>query len=106
MSIKNKYWYKIGNFFSKQLGMKRIGYSGAKWPNKEDAENDDFICQIKTTSGKSINIKLQDVEQLISRSLIQHKIPLFVFSFENCKYNTRMTWVSIPLYDIINYINI
>jgi len=100
MSIKNKLWYKLEKLVVEKLRLKRIGFSGGIWPNKEDGENIDIICQCKATENKSISIKQQDLEQLIKRALIQHKIPIFVFHLDKIKYDSYRTWVSVPLNEI------
>ena len=106
MTLKNKLWYKLELKIAKLFNGKRIAGSGSLWPNKEDAETDDLIIQCKATENKSISIKQQDLEQLVKRAIIQHKIPLFVFHLEKIKYENYKIWVSIPLHKLSNGINI
>lgn len=101
MSIKNKLWYKLEKLVAEKLGLKRIGFSGGQWPLKEDNEDIDFICQCKDTENKSISIKVQDLEQLIKRAIIQHKIPIFAFGLEKIKYEDYKVWVAMSLDDFI-----
>lgn len=97
MSIKNKLWFKVEQKIAKALGLDRIGFSGAVWPKKEDAENNDVICQVKSTNGKSISIHDTTINDLYERALIQHKIPIIGFHVEKAKYEDAKTWVAMPL---------
>jgi hypothetical protein len=97
MSNKNKLWFKIENLIAEKLGLKRIGFSGGKWPNKEDVENDNIICQVKTTEGISISIHSTAINDLFERALIQHKVPLFAFHIDKVKYDSAKTWIAMPL---------
>ena len=97
MSNKNKLWYKLENNIAKILGLKRISFSGGIWPNKEDAESIDYIVQCKATEGKGITIKAEVINQLVQRSLIQHKIPIIIFHIDSVKYDSGKTWVCMPI---------
>lgn len=97
MSIKTKLWYKVEKLVSEKLGLRRIGFSGGVWPNKEDCEDIDIICQCKATEKKQITIKGTDLKDLYKRSLIQHKIPVFAFHIDLVKYPEAKTWICIPL---------
>jgi len=101
MSIKNKLWYKLEKLVAQKLGLKRIGFSGGQWPMKEDCEDINIICQCKATAGKQIIIKSVVLKDLYERSLIQHKIPLFVFHIDSMEYNRVKTWVCIPIDDFV-----
>ena len=82
---------------AEKLGLKRIGFSGGRWPMKEDAESANIICQCKATAGKQITIKGVALRDLYERSIIQHKVPLFVFHIEDVGYDEAKTWIAIPL---------
>ena len=97
MSVKTKLWYKIENIVAQKLGLKRIAFSGGQWPLKEDAEDTDIICQVKSTKGKQITIRGTDLKDLYKRSLIQHKLPVFAFHVDQIKYEDARTWICIPL---------
>ena len=99
MSIKNELWYKVENLVAQKLGLKRIAFSGGQWPLKEDAEDIDIICQVKATEKKQITIKGIDLKDLYKRSLIQHKVPLFVFYIGGIEYDKGKVWVAMPLED-------
>lgn len=64
-----------------QLGLKPTALSGAGWLAKEDGESDKVIAQLKSTEGKSISVKRQDVEDLAHNARIARKLPVFVLSF-------------------------
>ena len=89
---------------AEKLGLRRIGFSGGRWPNKEDAEDTNIICKVKATKGKQITIKGTDLKSLYTRSFIQHKIPLFVFHIESMEFDEAKTWICITIEDFIeNY---
>jgi len=90
MSIKNKLWFKLEEIVAEKLGLKRIGFSGGRWPSKEDVEDENIICQCKATEKKQITIKADDLKKLYERSLIQHKVPLFVFHIESIDNNINL----------------
>ncbi len=95
----------IEKLIAKILGVKRVPMSGASWPNKEDLESEDIIGQVKAceSTTKSIAFKRPDVETLIKRSLITHKIPLFVLYMKGIRYPL---WVCIPYEFIDEYIKL
>ena len=97
MSVKNKLWYKLELLVAEKLGLKRIGFSGGIWPLKEDCEDINIICQCKATSKKQITIRGVDLKDLYKRSLIQHKLHLFVFHVDTVEYESARTWIAIPL---------
>jgi len=95
MSIKNKFWYKVEKYVTEKLGLRRIGFSGGQWPNKEDGESEDIICQIKATKKKQITIKADDLVKLYKRSLIQHKIPVFAFYIDSIEFENAKCWIAV-----------
>jgi hypothetical protein len=97
MSNKNAVWRIVEQQVADALGFKRIAFSGGIWPNKEDAEDLDFICQMKATEGKGITIKIDDIDALMRRALVQHKCPVFVFHLERGEFSSGKTWVAVPL---------
>ena len=100
MSKKTKLWFKVEKMISEKLGLELVPGSGSlTFCNKEDAENIDIICQCKATEGKQITIKKEALTSLFKRSVIQHKIPLFVFHIDSMEYERAKTWVCILLED-------
>lgn len=55
--------------------------SGSGWIQKEDGENADILCQLKSTDKDSIKINLLDIHKLIYHADTAHKIPLFMIQF-------------------------
>ena len=64
-----------------KLGLKPAPGSGSGWIHKEDGESDSLLVQLKSTEGKSITVKKQDVDDLLYHARIAHKTPVFVLSF-------------------------
>lgn len=75
----------------KRLGFRPTKNSGAGWIDKEDGQNDQCICQLKSTDAMSISIKQNDLHVLENNASISHKLPVFAFQF----LNTGETWVAI-----------
>ena len=65
----------------KHLGLSPTPNSGSGWIVKEDGENEDVICQLKSTDANSIKINKKDIDTLIYHGLVSHKIPIFAIQF-------------------------
>lgn len=65
----------------RKYGLKPTINSGSGWIEKEDGENDKYICQLKSTEKDSIKISLLDLHKLIYHADVAHKIPLFMVQF-------------------------
>lgn len=81
--------------------MKRLGFSptinsGAGWVQKEDAESEHFICQLKSTDKESISIKQHDLHVLEIHASESHKLPVFAFQF----LNRDEVWLAVKESDI------
>lgn len=68
--------------------MKRLGFnptpnSGAGWLIKEDGDNEQAICQLKSTDKQSISINQNDLHILEKHALESHKLPVFAIQFLN-----------------------
>lgn len=85
------------------LGLEPTPNSGSGWIVKEDGQNDNVICQLKSTDANSIKLNKQDLDKLNYNSLVSHKLPLFVFQFLQ---SNEIYLVIKPevLKDIVNYI--
>lgn len=85
------------------LGLEPTPNSGSGWIIKEDGQNDNVICQLKSTDANSIKLNKQDLDKLNYNSLVSHKLPLFVFQFLQ---SNEIYLVIKPevLKDIVNYI--
>jgi len=76
-----KFYRKNESEVMRKYGLKPTANSGAGWIEKEDGENADIICQLKSTDKDSIKINLLDLHKLIYHAETAHKIPLFMIQF-------------------------
>ena len=65
----------------KMLGLTPTPNSGSGWIAKEDGENEDIVCQLKSTDAPSIRVHKKDIDTLAYHALVSHKLPLFVIQF-------------------------
>ena len=65
----------------KLLGLQPTKNSGSGWVEKEDGQNEDVICQLKSTDAESIRIKRSDIFTLEYNAEVAHKIPVFAIQF-------------------------
>lgn len=79
---------RSGKFYRKNEAevMKMLGFdptpnSGSGWIVKEDGQNDNCICQLKSTDARSIKVNLQDIHTLEYNACVEHKIPVFAIQF-------------------------
>lgn len=78
-----KFYRKNEKEVMKSLGFEPTPNSGSGWIVKEDGQNEDAICQLKSTDATSIKINQKDIEILEYNALVAHKIPVFVIQFLN-----------------------
>lgn len=78
-----KFYRKNEAEVMKQLGLEPTPNSGSGWVVKEDGQNEDVICQLKSTDAKSIRIDQKDIETLEYNALVSHKVPVFAIQFLN-----------------------
>lgn len=78
-----KFYRKNEREVMKMLGFEPTPNSGSGWIVKEDGQNEDAICQLKSTDAKSIRIDQKDIEVLEYNALVSHKIPVFAIQFLN-----------------------
>lgn len=78
-----KFYRKNEREVMKSLGFEPTPNSGSGWIVKEDGQNEDAICQLKSTDAKSIRIDQKDIEILEYNALVSHKIPVFAIQFLN-----------------------
>ena len=75
----------------KKLGFQPTINSGAGWIAKEDGENDQCLCQLKSTDKLSISVKQNDLHILENNASIAHKLPVFALQF----INTDEIWLMV-----------
>lgn len=91
-----KFYRKNEEEVMKRLGFKPTKNSGAGWIEKEDGQNEQCICQLKSTDKQSISIKQNDIHILEQNAAIAHKLPVFALQF----LNTGEVWVMIKPEDL------
>lgn len=65
----------------KLLGLDPTPNSGSGWIVKEDGQNENVICQLKSTDAGSIKVALNDLQKLEYNALVAHKVPVFAIQF-------------------------
>lgn len=80
------------------LGLKPTYNSGSGWVEKEDGQNEDVICQLKSTDAQSIKINQKDIRILEKNALVSHKLPLFAIQF----LNTDEVWLMVKPEDLVD----
>lgn len=76
-----KFYRKNEAEVMRSLGLEPTPNSGSGWIVKEDGQNEDVICQLKSTDAMSIKINLKDIETLEYNALVAHKLPVFAIQF-------------------------
>lgn len=93
-----KFYRKNEEEVMRKLGFKPTKNSGAGWIEKEDGQNEQCICQLKSTDKQNISIKQNDIHVLENNAAISHKLPIFALQF----LNTGEVWVMIKPEDLMN----
>lgn len=100
MNKRSTKWYRKNEAeVMHRLGLKPTRNSGAGWIEKCDGENENFLCELKSTDHESFSIKQSVLHVLEHHALEAHKIPLFAFQF----INRDEVWVAIKEEDIQAY---
>lgn len=81
MKRSGKFYRKNEAEVMKALGMEPTKGSGSGWVEKEDGQNENAICQLKSTDALSISIKQQDIDTLLHNADVAKKIPVFAIQF-------------------------
>ena len=63
------------------LGLKPTPNSGSGWIAKEDGENENVLCQLKSTDAASIKVNKLDIDKLEYNAGVSHKLPVFALQF-------------------------
>ena len=88
----------------KLLGLEPTPNSGSGWLVKEDGQNENVICQLKSTDNNSIKINKLDLDKLSYNSLVVHKLPVFAIQFLNSN-EVYLLVKPEDITDIAKYIN-
>ena len=81
MARSGKFWCKNEREVMELLGMHQVPGSGNGWVSKEDGENDNVLCQLKSTDANSIRVQKQDIDKLEYHALVSNKLPVFAIQF-------------------------
>lgn len=81
MKRSGKFYRNNEKEVMRSLGFKPTPNSGSGWIVKEDGQNEELICQLKSTDAKSIKIVKSDIDTLEYNALVSHKLPVFVIQF-------------------------
>lgn len=76
-----KFYFKNEQQVMKSLGLQQTPGSGNGWVSKEDGENDNVICQLKSTDKLGITIKKKDLDALNYHAALSSKLPMFAIQF-------------------------
>jgi len=80
------------------LSGSRQSGSGSGCIEREDLKADGLLIQAKGTNGKSISVKLADIEKLILHAEEDSLDPAFVFGFERRgKFIPSRTFIAVPI---------
>lgn len=83
MRRSGKDWFRNEAEVMNILGLEQVPGSGSSWIAREDGENDNVLCQLKSTDAQSIRVQLQDIHELQVHALTSHKIPVFAIQFRD-----------------------
>lgn len=76
-----RFYYKNERETMERLGLRQVPGSGNGWVSKEDGENDNVLCQLKSTDGTTYRVDIRDVNALLHNANVTHKIPVFAVQF-------------------------
>ena len=81
MKRSGKWYRKNEADIMTMLGLKPTPNSGSGWIAKEDGENENILCQLKSTDASSIRINKLDIDKLNHNARVSHKLPVFAVQF-------------------------
>lgn len=81
MKRSGKFYRRNEEEVMRSLGLKPTINSGSTWIEKEDGQNENIICQLKSTDANSIRIHKKDIDTLLYNASVVHKIPVFAIQF-------------------------
>ena len=76
-----KFYYRNERETMERLGLKQVPGSGNGWVSKEDGENENVLCQLKSTDSLSYRVDIRDVNALLHNASVTHKVPVFAIQF-------------------------
>lgn len=104
MKRTGKFYRKNETEIMAMLGLDPTPNSGSGWIVKEDGQNENVICQLKSTDANSIKVDKNDIDTLIYNAFVCHKLPIFAIQFLK---SGELYLVLKPedLSEIVKYIN-
>lgn len=81
MKRRTKWYRKNEAEVMKDLGLEQTKNSGSGWIEKGDGQNENVICELKSTDANSYRIQLQDLQKIEHHGEVSHKIPVFAVQF-------------------------
>lgn len=81
MKRSGKFYRRNEAEIMRALGLNPTLNSGSTWIEKEDGQNDNVICQLKSTDANSIKINKKDIDTLSYNASVSHKLPVFAIQF-------------------------
>lgn len=103
MKRSGKFYRNNEKEVMRSLGLEPTPNSGSGWIVKEDGQNEEIICQLKSTDANSIKINKSDLDTLEYNSLVSHKLPVFVIQFLQSN-QSYLILKPEDLNDIVKYI--
>lgn len=81
-SKRSTKWYrKNENEVMDLLGLTPTKNSGSGWIEKSDGQNENVICELKSTDSDSYRIRKFDLDKLEYNANVSHKVPVFAIQF-------------------------
>lgn len=81
MQRSGKWYRRNEREVMESFGLQPTKNSGSGWIEKEDGENENILCQLKSTDAHSIKINTDDLQKLEYHAVVAHKLPLFLVQF-------------------------
>ena len=81
MQRSGKWYRRNEREVMESFGLQPTKNSGSGWIEKEDGENENVLCQLKSTDVCSIKINTNDLQKLEYHAAVAHKLPLFLVQF-------------------------
>lgn len=81
MKRSGKFYRKNEAKTMEMLGLNPTPNSGSGWVVKEDGQNGNVICQLKSTDANSIKVDKNDIDTLNYNGFVSHKLPIFAIQF-------------------------
>lgn len=79
---RNTKWYRKNEAeVMNDLGLVPTKNSGSGWIEKGDGQNENVICELKSTDADSYRLNLLDLQKIQHHANVSHKVPVFAVQF-------------------------